>query len=178
MIKLNIPEVLETDRLILQRLRYEDADEIFYTYASKPEATRYVSWPTHKSIKDTREFLRYAVPAWNAGIDYTFAIRLKDNRRLIGSCGFIHDEGKVQFGYVFGPLHWGHGYATEMGKKIISMLKEQPAIHRVGSFVDVENTASINVLKKIGLAEEAVLSKWFRFVNQNNEPKDCIIFRL
>src|SRR6218665_1463009 len=110
---LDLPERIETDRLTLQRLRYEDAEELFYTYASKPEATRYMSWPTHQSLDDTREFLGYAAQGWKAGTDYSYGIRLKHVNRLIGSCGILNDEGKIQFGYVLSPTQWGRGYATE-----------------------------------------------------------------
>ena len=77
MMPLVLPEQIETKRLMLKRLRYEDAEEIFYTYASKPEATKYVSWPTHQGIGDTRKYVAYAIQAWNRGIDYTFGIRAK-----------------------------------------------------------------------------------------------------
>jgi hypothetical protein len=53
-----LPELYQTDRLVVARLRYEDAEEMFYAYASKPEATRFVTWLTHKSIADTRSYLR------------------------------------------------------------------------------------------------------------------------
>lgn len=175
--KLSLPSTLETDRLLLQRLRYEDADEIFHTYASKPEAARYVSWPTHGSIRDTRTFLRAAIPAWDAGVDYSYTIRWKDTHRLAGSIGALHDQGKIQFGYVLGPVHWGRGVATEVVHQLLTMLREQPTIYRLGTFVDAENVASARVLQKCGLEEEARLPRWFRFVNQQNTPKDCILFR-
>lgn len=177
MVRLNIPSQVETQRLLLQQLKYEDAEEIFFTYASKSEATRFVSWPTHQSIADTRTYLRYAVAAWKRGLDYSFVVRLKENNRLVGSCGLVHDNGKVQYGYVFGPLHWGKGYATEVGLAVVDLLKSQP-LYRVSSFVDSENLASIRVLQKIGMRQEAVLEKWFRFVNQENQPKDCVLFKL
>ncbi|HRI80782.1 MAG TPA: GNAT family N-acetyltransferase [Cyclobacteriaceae bacterium] len=176
--KLSIPEQLETERLLLQRLKYEDAEEIFYTYASKPESTRFMLWPTHKTIEDSRLFLRYAVKGWNAGTDYSFSIRLKKLNRFIGSCGMIHDVGKIQFGYVLSPSHWGNGFATEVCQKLMATVRAIPEIYRVNTFVDAENIASANVLRKAGLIEEARLEKWFRFVNQDNQPKDCLLFRL
>jgi len=176
--QLLIPEKIITERLVLLRFRYEDSEEIFYTYASKPEATKFMAWPTHQTISDTRSFLNYAIEGWRLGKDYSFGIRLKKTNRMIGSCGILNDEGKIQFGYVLGPMHWGNGYATEATKAILASLINQPSIFRIGSFVDVENTASINVLKKCGLVEEARLEKWFRFPNQNNEPKDCVLFNL
>ena len=131
-----------------------------------------------RTIEDSRSFLQYAVSGWNSGKDYSFGIRLKHPNRFIGSCGMIHDEGKIQFGYVLSPTHWGKGYATEVCRKLMGTLRELPEIYRVNTFVDAENTASAKVLLKAGLIEEARLEKWFRFVNQDNQPKDCLLFRL
>jgi [ribosomal protein S5]-alanine N-acetyltransferase len=178
MVLLDLPERIDTERLFLQRLRYEDAEEIFYTYASKPEATKYVAWPTHQSVNDTRSFLEYAIPAWKQGIDFSYAIRLKDSSRLIGSIGVTHDDGKVQLGYIISPTQWGQGFATETCRAIINELKQHKTLHRVWTLVDKDNSASIRVLEKCGLVEEARLPKWFRFINQGNDPRDCIFFRL
>ena len=177
MVLLNLPERIETKRLILQRLRYEDAEEIFYTYASKPEATRYVAWPTHQSVNDTRAFLAYAVDAWERGADFSYSIRLKDSLRLIGSIGVTHDDGKVQFGYIISPTQWGQGYATEVCTSVVNILKQHKTLHRIWTLVDVDNVASIRVLQKSGLVEEARLEKWFRFINQGNDPRDCFFFK-
>jgi [ribosomal protein S5]-alanine N-acetyltransferase len=176
--KLVLPEKIETPRLVLARLRYEDAEEIFYTYASKDEATRYVSWPTHQSVKDTHAFLRYAVKAWNAGVDYTYTIRQKETNRLVGSIGVMNDQGKIQFGYIISPTQWGKGFATEACRAVLDELIKNTGIYRIGTIVDTENAASIRVLQKCGLVEEACLPNWFRFVNQNNQPKDCFLFVL
>jgi [ribosomal protein S5]-alanine N-acetyltransferase len=178
MVVLNLPEEIVTERLSLRRLRYEDAEEIFYTYASKPEVTRFVSWPTHRSLMDTNAFLGYAMSAWEKGTDYSFAIRLKDNNRLIGSIGVMNENGKLQFGYAISPTHWNHGYATEACTHLMSLLRIQQGVYRIQTFVDTENVSSAKVLLKSGLVEEARLVRWFRFVNQNNEAKDCILFRL
>ena len=176
MSRLSLPAIIRTERLLLQRLRYEDAEEIFYAYASKPEATRYVSWPTHRSVDDTRHYLRHAVEAWHTGREYAYSIRL-GGKVLIGSIGAIHEEGKIQMGYVISPQRWGRGYPTEACSHLLALLKDMKGIFRIGTFVDADNVASIRVLTKCGMVEEARLPGWFRFVNQNNELKDCILFR-
>ena len=38
------PERIETERLVLRKLRMEDAPVIFETYAQDPEVTRYLVW--------------------------------------------------------------------------------------------------------------------------------------
>jgi ribosomal-protein-alanine N-acetyltransferase len=177
MLDLHLPESLETDRLLIHRLRYEDAEEIFYVYASKVEATKYVSWPTHQSMQETRRFLDYAVKAWDEHIEYSFSIRLKDSNLLIGSFGIINDNGKVSFGYIFGPNHWSKGYATEVCQLMMKHLSANPDIHRIWTIVDTDNISSSKVLLKCGFIEEARLCKWHRFINQENKPKDCFIYR-
>jgi RimJ/RimL family protein N-acetyltransferase len=53
------PERLETRRLVLRRPRMDDAEWIFARYASDREVTRYVSWPVHASVDETRAFLAF-----------------------------------------------------------------------------------------------------------------------
>lgn len=172
----HLPEILETPRLRIARLKYEDAEEIFYAYASKLEATRYVSWPTHRTVADTNSYLSYARSAWNAGLEFNFSIRLQSNNRLIGSIGAVNDMGKYQFGYVISPLNWNQGYATEACKRLIEELQKVDDIFRIWTFVDIENVASSKVLLKSGMKEEARLKNWYRFVNQGDKPKDCLLY--
>jgi len=137
-----------------------------------------MAWPTHESLKDTRAFLNYATQAWEEGTDFSYAIRTKEYSRLIGSFGVLHDDGKIQFGYIFSPSQWGSGFATEVCKTMMSLLSRIDGVYRIGTFVDAENESSSHVLVKSGLVEEARLTKWFRFVNQEGKAKDCILYRL
>src|SRR5262245_41741240 len=58
------PETIETPRLLLRRPRPDDAAAIFSRYSADPEVTRYVGWPAHKSIEDTRGFLAFDDSHW------------------------------------------------------------------------------------------------------------------
>lgn len=176
MVRLHLPVRIETQRLTLERLRYEDAEEIFYTYASKPEVTKYLAFPTHQTISDARDFVHYARMAWDKGTECVFGIRLKESHRLIGSIGVVNENGKVNFGYAISPTQWGRGYTTEACQALLTHLKNQKEIHRIWTFVDAENIASSKVILKCGLMEEARLKNWFRFINQGNKPKDCILY--
>jgi len=48
------PERIETARLVLRRPVASDAHDIFARYASDPETTRFLGWPMHQSLADTR----------------------------------------------------------------------------------------------------------------------------
>lgn len=176
--KLELPPQITTNRLLLQRFEYADAQQIFDNYASRPEATRYMAWPTHRSLDDTRSFLDYAIAGWEQGTDYTYAIRHAPGEAVIGSWGVMDFEGKLQFGYILAPEHWGKGYSTEVCRAMMRMLRTKEGIYRISTYVDADNVASARVLEKAGLVEEARLKKWHRFPNQGNEPKDCILYNL
>jgi RimJ/RimL family protein N-acetyltransferase len=175
--KIRMPDRFSTDRLRALRFHYEDAEEIFYTYASKPEATKFVSWPTHLRVQDTRDYLSFAIRGWGVGVDYAYGIRLANNR-LIGSCGVVNDHGNIQFGYILSPSQWGNGYATEVCSSLMTTLRSLPEVRSIGTFIDAENTASQNVLLKCGLHVVEKRERWFQFVNQDNQVKDCILFKL
>lgn len=174
---LRLPEKFETPRLLLQRLKYEDAEEIFYAYASKSEATRYVTWATHQTIRDTRQYLATAVPAWNSGLHFNYSLRLLQDNRLVGSIGAINEGGRVQFGYIISPLWWNNGFATEACQWLLGQLILEKSVFRIWTFVDVDNESSCAVLRKCGMIEEARMIRWHSFVNQDNKAKDCIFFR-
>jgi ribosomal-protein-alanine N-acetyltransferase len=61
---------------------------------------------------------------------------------------------------------------------MMNLLRKLDGVYRINTLVDVDNIASSKVLLKAGLVEEARLSKWMRFINQGNEPRDCILYRL
>ncbi|MCZ8355838.1 MAG: GNAT family N-acetyltransferase [Cyclobacteriaceae bacterium] len=176
--KLDLPVSFQSERLIFTRLRYEDAEEIFYSYASKLKCTKYLSWPTHQKITDTQQFLKYAIKAWNNGIDYSYSIRLQENNSLVGAYGIINENGKIQFGYVLSDQHWGKGYATEACKQVTLQLTKLKNIFRIGTYVDCEHEASCKVLEKSGFKREARLKNWLVFPNQGNLPKDCWVYIL
>ena len=167
-----------TRRLELRRLQPNDAEEVFYSYGSKPEVGRYLTWPTHQGVGDTRRFLQHVEQAWNVGMEFTFGLRLKSLNRLVGAFGVQNDDGRLEVGYVLAPTFWGQGLATEACTTMVHYLKELPRVYRIQSFIDAENTASAKVLLKSGFIEEARLPKWRRFINQGNVPRDCIQFRV
>ena len=46
--------MVETEHLILRYLQDDDLESVFYNYANDDEVTKYLTWPTHKTIEDTK----------------------------------------------------------------------------------------------------------------------------
>ncbi len=97
-------------------------------------------------------------------------------RMPLGSIGFVDEGGRVFIGYVIAEEQWGNGYTTEAARTILAWLLQQEEIFRIWALSDAENIGSIRILEKIGMIKEAKITKWLRFVNQDNQPKDCVFY--
>ena len=50
-------KLFETERLILRRLEFSDAEEMYNNYCNNDNVTKYLTWATHRSVEDTKEYL-------------------------------------------------------------------------------------------------------------------------
>jgi RimJ/RimL family protein N-acetyltransferase len=108
------PERVETERLVLRRPRPDDAEAIFTRYASDPEVTRYLSFPRHASLENTRAFLALSDADWSRWPAGPYLIERRDRSELIGSTGLSFETGqRAATGYLLAREAWGRGYATE-----------------------------------------------------------------
>ena len=59
-------------------------------------------------------------------------------------------DADIEVGYFLKPSAWGRGYATEVCKRMLQFSFQQTTLNEVVASVDVNNTASKNVLQKSG----------------------------
>ena len=171
-----LPAVIEGNRVRLIKIKREDAEEIFFAYASKDEATRFVSWKTHERMEDSRAFTRWSVAAWESNTAFTYVVRLKPHFRLIGSLGLLNLKGNLQLGYIFSPTYWGQGLALESTLSLVPHIADNHNFISLWSFVDQEHLTSQKVLLNAGFMANPSVPMWHRFINQGNALKSCIRF--
>lgn len=167
------PYTFETERLQMRLPIIEDADSIFEQYAQDEDVTRYLIWPPHKSIEDTKDFLKRCQTSWSSDSDFPWAIIRKEDNILVGMVGIRINEHGVNLGYLLGKQFWHQGYMIETLKPIIDWAFSQDEIYRVWAFCDVENTSSASLLEKAGLQREGVLRRWIVLPNRSKIPRDC-----
>ena len=151
--------VLETKDLILRKPVMKDAKDI-YRYASDPEVARYVLWDPHRSLSETRTFIRFLRSRIRAGYPSSWAVTLRETGTVIGTIGFIwySDENRsAELGYSFSREYWNHGYATQALTAVIDALFRSLPINRLEAQHDVRNPASGRVMEKSGLRQEGIL---------------------
>ncbi len=155
----DLPE-LETERLLLRKMRLDDAEAMF-AYASDPEVTRYVLWDTHRSIEDSESFLRFAIEGYEKGDFGGWGVVLKDSGVFIGTCGldagYAPEHARAELGYVLSREHWGKGLMPEAARAVIAFGFGSMGLNRIQARCIAENTASARVMEKAGMTYEGTL---------------------
>ena len=144
--------LLESDRLILRKLKIEDANHIFETWTNDDEVSKYVRWSTHKSVEDTKQWLLDEEKSCKNEGHYTWGIELKETNRLIGSIGAYYREesGRYEIGYGIAKKYWKRGYTTEAAKCMINYLINELKIKKLEASHAKQNIASGAIIQKLG----------------------------
>ncbi|MBE6674175.1 MAG: GNAT family N-acetyltransferase [Ruminococcaceae bacterium] len=150
-----IPE-METDRLLFRAIRRSDIEDV-YEYSANPKTSEFLLWEPHNSIEYTKKFIDIVLSKYKLGEYNDWAIVLKENNKMIGTCGFTRiDEYNsiAEIGYVLNPKYWGYGIATEAAKKVVDFAFEVLKVNRVEAKFMFGNEASLRVMNKIGMKFE------------------------
>ena len=160
---------LETERLILRRIKSSDAKPMFDNWASDDEVTKYLTWPTHSSVDVSKDVVSEWIQNYSDNKFYQWAIVLKDNgNEPIGSISVVHmddDIDMVHIGYCIGRKWWHQGVTSEAFKEVIRFLIEEVGAKRIESRHDSNNPNSGKVMLKCGLQYEGTL----RNADRNNQ---------
>ncbi|MGY0040963.1 GNAT family N-acetyltransferase [Pedobacter sp. NJ-S-72] len=147
--------MLETQRLLLRRATADDLQSLFDIYGD-PETNLSNPAGPLTSLEEAEKVLQKWIAHWNTQGFGTWAISLKeDPDSIIGFGGLsLKKYGikeRLNLGYRFATTAWGKGYATEMCLANLDYAFQQLKQSVVYAVVRPENTASIKVLKKIGM---------------------------
>lgn len=148
-IKHIIENSLETERLMLRPWDDMDAEELF-ELAKDPEIGRWCGWEPHKKIGDTLFVLHNFLE-----VDETYAICLKENRRVVGSITLMFDSELVnnkkecELGFWIGTKYQKNGYAFEASKRVIAHAFEDLRVNKIWCECFEDNIKSIGLIEKL-----------------------------
>ena len=145
--------MIETERLILRPWRLEDASAL-YKYASDSMVSELALWPTHTSVRMSREVIeKIFMPNPNC-----FAIVLKESGEPIGCIGLVpegdeHHEtafSEREVGYWIGLPLWNRGLTTEALNGLVAYCRDNLNLSSLLITTDDCNSASKRVAEKCG----------------------------
>ena len=155
-------QTLTTDRLTLRRFTEEDAESMFYNWANDPEVTRYLTWPTHADVEETRQILKLWEDEYENQDCYQWAIEVNDLEQPIGSISAVNVMDRidaVEIGYCIGKKYWHQGYTSEALAEVMRFFFEEVGANRICATHDAVNTYSGKVMEKCGMSYEGTCKK-------------------
>jgi ribosomal-protein-alanine N-acetyltransferase len=165
--------VLETERLLLRETTMNDARAILNVFTDE-EVTRYYNVSPFTDIEQARQVVAGRRRRFESGQGIRWAIARKEDNQVIGSCGYtnwVAEWRKAEIGYELGRPHWGHGIMTEALREIIRFGFQRMNLNRIEAMVMPPNTASANVLIKLGFMEEGLLREVGYWKGQHHDLK-------
>ncbi len=169
-----------TDRLTLRRLEPGDSEKVF-GYRSKPEVTRFQSWEP-ESVAEIHCFIEglKEIGPDTPGKWYQLGIVLNETGELIGDCGIrvsSADPSQAEVGITVSPPFQRRGLGAEALTAVLDVLFTRLGKHRVYGSVDPRNTASLALLRRVGMRQEAHFVESLRFKGEWADDVICAMLR-
>ncbi len=151
--------VIETDRLTLRKFTEDDAAFIL-RLLNEPSFLEYVGDKGVRTLDDARQYIREGpVASYKQHGFGLYLVQHDKDGSSIGMCGLLKrdtlDDPDIGFGFI--PEFWSQGFATEAARAVLDRAKSQHGLSRVVAITASHNSASIQVLKNIGLRFEKTL---------------------
>lgn len=155
--------VVQTQRLILQEITWEDLEDIHWLH-SFPEVDEFNTLGIPENLEATRKVIQSTINDQQAEKrkEIQWSIRLREEMTFIGLAGMRISEERFRMAEIFyklAPPFWGQGYGTEVARALVDFGFDTLKLHRIEAGTATQNIKSIRVLEKVGMQKEGIRRK-------------------
>jgi [ribosomal protein S5]-alanine N-acetyltransferase len=154
------PPELETTRLTLRRLAFEDAP-FLVGLLNQPSFLANIGDRGVRNVDDAHRYLREGPMSMyeKFGFGLWHVARRSDGVPM-GMCGLLRRDilPDVDLGYAFLPEFWGQGFAFEAADATVRHAANKFGLRRLIGVVSEGNAGSIRVLERVGMSFERLVS--------------------
>lgn len=150
------PLSLETSRLSIRWLDFDDVEFIF-TLVNDPDWIRFIGDKGVDNLDAACSYLETGpLQMYHQHGFGLNRVALKEDDKPIGICGILQRDtlDDVDLGFAFLPDHRRHGYALEASRAVLEHGCISLGLKRIVAIVSPHNTASANLLDKLGFRIE------------------------
>ncbi|MFP3878717.1 GNAT family N-acetyltransferase, partial [Bacillus paralicheniformis] len=151
--------IMKTDRMILRKMRRDDAENLLEIF-SDPTAMEY--YPSTKNEK--QQWIDWTLENYEKHGTGLWVAEHKQTGEFLGQCGIVPQEvegsDEMEIGYLFKRSVWKNGYATEAASACKQYGFESFHLKKIVSLPDAKNLPSRKVAERIGMTLEKTIHKW------------------
>ena len=149
---------LVTERLVLRPFILADGPRVEELAGERQVADTTLTIPHPYPRGAGAEWIATHGDAWQRGERLVLAIGDREREAVLGAISLhvtqSHRHGELA--YWIGGRWWGHGYATEAARALITYAFTTLELHRIQGRHFIRNAASGRVLQKLGMLLEGV----------------------
>ncbi len=152
------PPTLESERLLFVKISPQHAEDMF-EYSSDDDVTRYLTWSSHVSLKETERYIKLLQKKYASGVFNDWGLIYKENGKFIGTCGFTsfdYEANTAEIGYVLSKQYHGKGLAAEAALRVMQFGIQEFALSGFCAKCMQGNDASFRVMQKCGMTLEGI----------------------
>ncbi|WP_230530471.1 GNAT family N-acetyltransferase [Microvirga roseola] len=155
--------MIETERLRLRPPNPSDAQDLF-RFLGDRNAMRFTH--VQASLDECRRYLE-GHEGNRERVGYAPWVILDRSDLIVGFGGLYEDPFDpgwgLEIGYYFAPEAWGKGYASELVRYCLDLVRQDVRLSEVGAFAHPDNAASRHVLMKSGFRQERLIPSMSRY---------------
>lgn len=154
---------MESARLYFRRFRADDLENI-QGLESDPEVVRHTPMKVPLSREQSAERLQKNIEKTPEREPLGIWAAETKQGDFVGWFMLLPiDQGVPELGFMIVRRHWGKGFTTEAGQRLVKYAFEELKLPRLLAITTKENIASQAALKKIGFRQIATSEKGFHF---------------
>jgi ribosomal-protein-alanine N-acetyltransferase len=152
-----VDHVLSTERLSLRPVTADDHAALL-AHWTQPDVRRFLFDGAALSVAEVTETIEESTGDFAAHGYGIWLIELGSRAGLVGTAGLRPlEESGLEIFYSLAPDAWGHGYATEAAQAVVAYGLGFLGLPEVLAEVDEGNTASVAVVKRLGMTPYAAV---------------------
>lgn len=179
--KIRAPYRVETKRLVLRPYTPQDAEALRVTTARcKEHLQEFLPWARFEpqTLEQKLDLILGFRAQFDASGNYVYGIFDSQSGELLGGTG-LHprlEGGAFETGYWITPEAQGQGFISESTRAICRIGFDALQLDMLGIRMEVPNTRSENVARKLGFVREGLLRNSVRF--GADEPRDALRYTM
>lgn len=147
---------LTTRRLKLRMLSFSDAEAVF-RMRSNGRLNQFIARENMDDPRSAEELIHKVEDAYHSKNAIAWAGLLRENKEIIGTCGFNsidHLNLRAEIGGELNVNYWGKGIALEAVDAIVTCGLNEMGLHSIEAKVDPHNRAVIYLLEQLKFEKE------------------------
>ncbi|MGQ7932863.1 GNAT family N-acetyltransferase [Paraburkholderia sp. D1E] len=173
------PRVIETGEIRLRPFVDADAGSLFYVLLGDPAVTEWLPLRTHRSIDESRAFIRVCELGWTSATRFTWALEDSVSGHLLAAIELVPNLPRAELGVIISRRDGHRRRRASLAAllKLIDWLMAQPQMCRLHAYCAPQGRA-VSTMTRLGFTLEGQLTNWEPRPNRGLAADDALLFAI